>query len=89
MKMENWSRRDFLKTASAATLSALAAGFPRAVFSADAKPEVEKLKATADTVIVLWMGGGMAHTETFDPKRYTPFEKGMAPDAFLSTVPQH
>ena len=79
----NWSRRDFLKTASAATLSALAAGFPRAVSAA----ELEKIKATADTVIVLWMGGGMAHTETFDPKRYTRFEKGMSPDAFLSTFP--
>ena len=81
----SWSRRDFLKTASAATLSALAAGFPRAVMSAEDAPE--KIKATADTVILLWMGGGMAHTETFDPKRYTPFEKGMAPDAFLSTFP--
>jgi len=80
-----WSRRDFLKTASAATLSALAAGFPRAVFSEPAKAEAQKLRATADTVIVLWMGGGMAHTETFDPKRYTRFEKGMSPDAFLST----
>ena len=80
-----WSRRDFLKGASAATLSALAAGFPRAIFANE--PSAEKLKATADTVIVLWMGGGMAHTETFDPKRYTPFEKGMAPDAFLSTFP--
>src|ERR1700752_4365609 len=79
----NWSRRDFLKTASAATLSALAAGFPR-LASAN---EVEKIKATADTVIVLWMGGGMAHTETFDPKRYTPFEKGMSPDGVLSTFP--
>ena len=46
-----------------------------------------KPKATADTVIVLWMGGGMAHTETFDPKRYTPFEKGMSPDKVLSTFP--
>jgi len=80
-----WNRRDFLKTASAATLSALAAGFPRAVFADETK--ADKSKATADTVIVLWMGGGMAHTETFDPKRYTPFEKGMAPDAFLSTFP--
>lgn len=77
------SRRDFLKSASAATLSALAAGFPRAVFA----DEVEKIKASADTVIVLWMGGGMAHTETFDPKRYTPFTNGMAPDSFLSTFP--
>lgn len=78
-----YSRRDFLKTASAATLSALAAGFPRAILA----NEVDKIKASADTVIVLWMGGGMAHTETFDPKRYTPFTKGMAPDSFLSTFP--
>src|SRR5881296_3173059 len=79
------TRRDFLKTASAATLSALAAGFPRAVLATEAKEE--KIKALADTVIVLWMGGGMAHTETFDPKRYAPFEKGMKPDDFLSTFP--
>src|SRR5215470_12050853 len=77
------TRRDFLKTASAATLSALAAGYPRRVL---AETE-EKIKPTADTVIVLWMAGGMAHTETFDPKRYTPFEKGMAPASVLSTFP--
>src|ERR1043166_5247273 len=88
MKMNSqWSRRDFLKTASAATLSALAAGFPRAVLSQEVKEAAQKIKPTADTVIVLWMGGGMAHTETFDPKHYTPFEKGMSPDAFLSTFP--
>src|SRR5262249_4899588 len=82
---QNWTRRDFLKTASAATLSALAAGYPRALPGAEeAEP---KIKATADSVIVLWMGGGMAHTETFDPKLYTPYEKGMAPSAFLSTFP--
>jgi hypothetical protein len=33
------------------------------------------------------MGGGMAHTETFDPKRYTPYDKGMSSSAFLSTFP--
>src|SRR2546422_6019687 len=83
--MKTTSRRDFLKTASAATLSALAAGYPRSLFSAE--DNSDKRKATADSVIVLWMAGGMAHTETFDPKRYTAFEKGMSPDSVLSTFP--
>ncbi len=77
------SRRDFLKTASAATLSALASGAPRLLAAA----EEEKIAPTADTVIVLWMAGGMAHTETFDPKRYAPFVKGMDPKGVLSTFP--
>src|SRR4051812_30190134 len=77
------SRRDFLKTASAATLGALAANYSRPIFAADASAP----KATADTVIVLWMGGGMAHTETFDPKLYTPYEKGLDPNRVLSTFP--
>ena len=78
------TRRNFLKTASTATLPALAAGFPRQLLAEPA----EKIKPTADTVIILWMAGGMAHTETFDPKRYTAFESGLKPDAVLSTFPQ-
>src|SRR5256885_8154563 len=77
------NRRDFLKTASAATLSAMAAGFPRQIL---AETE-EKITPTADTLIILWMAGGMAHTETFDPKRYTPFEKGVESNKVLCTFP--
>jgi hypothetical protein len=77
------TRRDFLARASAATLSALAAGFPRAVLAQD----TERIAPTADAVIVLWMAGGMAHTETFDPKRHTPFEPGLKPEQVLSTFP--
>jgi hypothetical protein len=92
--LSDWSRRDFLKGASAATLAALGAGEPRLArgaaqdpepapeSSADALPE-----ATADSLIVLWMAGGMPHTETFDPKRYTPFEPGMPAGAVLTTFP--
>src|SRR5256884_1367129 len=78
------NRRDFMKTASAATLSALAAGYPRAWLGAEPQ---EKIKPPADTLIVLWLAGGMAHTETFDPKRYTPFERGMKSAEMFSTFP--
>lgn len=80
----HWNRREFLRTASAATLSALAAGYARPLLAKEAEP---KIKPTADTLIVLWMAGGMAHTETFDPKRYTAFEKGLEPNKVLSTFP--
>src|SRR5437879_771161 len=80
----NLNRREFLRTASAAAWSALAAGYPRALIAAEAE---ERIKPTADTLIVLWLAGGMAHTETFDPKRYSPFERGMKPAELYSTFP--
>lgn len=44
-------------------------------------------KAKADSMILLWLAGGVAQTETFDPKKYTPFEKGIAAQKVLSTFP--
>jgi hypothetical protein len=79
-----WSRRDFLRTASVATLSALAAAAPRSLLASE---PAEKIKPTADRVIVLWMAGGMAHTETFDPKRYTAYASGLNSNDVLSTFP--
>ena len=79
------NRREFLATASAATLSALAAGLPRVARG----QAIEKIAPTADAVIVLWMAGGMAHTETFDPKRFTPYTPGLAPDQVLEHVSRH
>ena len=58
---QDLSRRAFLKTASAATLSALAAGYPKSLLAEEAARQA-KNKGTDDTVIVLWMAGGMAHT---------------------------
>ena len=78
-------RRDFLKGAGAATLS-LAAGSPRALASQPARRPPDHLPR-ADTLIVLWMAGGMAHTETFDPKPYVPFSKGMNARGVASTFP--
>lgn len=77
------NRRDFLKTASLATLSALAAGAPRELRA----EKLERIEPTADCVILLWMAGGMAHTETFDPKAYQPYRAGMKSSEVLSTFP--
>lgn len=82
------TRRDFLKHASAATLAALAAGHARAFQPVTGKAQPEPPPpATADTLIVLWMAGGMPHTDTFDPKRHMPFEVGMDPARLATTFP--
>ncbi|TDB60434.1 DUF1501 domain-containing protein [Arundinibacter roseus] len=80
----HWNRREFLQRASAATLAALAAGAPVSNLLSGCR-KTGQTNGTADTVILLWMAGGMAHTETFDPKRFTPFEKGMEGNRVLST----
>src|SRR5271167_571995 len=74
------SRRHFMKASAAATLAALTGNEARLI----AGPKIEP---RADSVILLWMAGGMAQTETFDPKRYTPYEAGLASDKVLSTFP--
>jgi hypothetical protein len=82
----NWNRREFLQKTSAATLAAMAAGVPMSSLLSGCKTrQPGQTNGTADTVILLWMAGGMAHTETFDPKRYTPYETGMDPNRVLST----
>jgi Protein of unknown function (DUF1501) len=73
------TRRDILKSA---TLAALTGVEPQLLRAATAAPP-----ATADAVIVLWMAGGMAQTETWDPKRYTPFAPGVRTERVLSTFP--
>ncbi|MCE9533622.1 MAG: DUF1501 domain-containing protein [Planctomycetes bacterium] len=55
--MTSISRRDFLAASSAAAFAPLL-------------PAMDKLpKGKADSVIMLWLGGGAAHMDTFDPKR--------------------
>ncbi|WP_299119327.1 DUF1501 domain-containing protein [uncultured Winogradskyella sp.] len=83
------SRREFIKKMTAASLAASATSIPLASFLSSCSPEVQKRAATADSVILLWMAGGMAHTETFDPKAYAPFKKGLETNKVLSTFPKH
>ena len=54
MTRSNWTRRDLLKTGAALAAPAMhAAAVP---------------KGKADACIFLWLGGGAAHMDTFDPK---------------------
>jgi hypothetical protein len=83
MSLSN-SRRDFIKKTGTATLATLGMGSPLAGLLSSCE---SKIPSTADSVILLFMAGGMAHTETFDPKKYTPFRKGMEAKEVLSTFP--
>lgn len=82
---ESRARRKFLKQLSAASVAALGCGGTRAW----GKPETVLVhpRAKADSCILIWMAGGMAAPDTFDPKRYLPFEKGLEVDKILSTFP--
>lgn len=75
------SRRHFLRASTAATMAALAGAAPRLIGSPAA------LAPKADCMILLWMAGGMAQAETFDPKAFTAFEPGMKSERVLSTFP--
>jgi uncharacterized protein (DUF1501 family) len=79
-------RRNFLSAISAATLAAMAAGEPRRAFANAAEAAMQPMPR-ADACILLWMAGGMAGPDTLDPKRYLPFEKGLAVERLLSTFP--
>lgn len=81
---ERLARRDLLKQLGAASLATLAMGAPRANASSEAIVHPE---ARADSCILIWLGGGMAAPDTFDPKQYSPFEKGLDVSNILSTFP--
>jgi len=75
-------RREFLRSLSASALAALAASAPRRLTAAEEQPVPR-----ADSCILLWMGGGMAAPDTFDPKHYEPFRVGLPVSEMLSTFP--
>jgi hypothetical protein len=78
------TRRDFLGGMTAAAVATLAGAEPRPLH---AEEPIRHPQPTADTCILLWMAGGMAAPETFDPKRYTPFEIGVPAGRILCTFP--
>lgn len=75
------NRREFMKTGLAAGAALSLPGSLRA--------EAEALRSAtgADAMIMIWLPGGIAQTDTWDPKTYTPYEKGMKGSDLLGTCP--
>src|SRR5687768_3800462 len=71
------ARRLFLQRLAAASAAALMTGEPRLLAAEEAGEKLVHPPAKADSCIVLWMAGGMAAPDTFDPKKYVPFEVGL------------
>jgi len=81
---EQLARREFLKQLSSASAAALACGGTPALGNIQ---DTTQPAAKADSCILIWMAGGMAAPDTFDPKTYSPFEKGLDVENILSTFP--
>ncbi len=60
-------RRQFLRTATSGTVGALSGSRALATRTEDSPPASSPGRAEA--CIFLWLGGGAAHTDTWDPKR--------------------
>ncbi len=85
MLRKKTDRRSFLNKIGAAGIAAMTASVSTTPFLSSCSGK--KRIANADHVILLWMAGGMCHTETFDPKKYTPFEVGIESKQVYSTFP--
>lgn len=84
------SRRRLLKMGLAAgAAGALDRVRPARALALPATPKVAVPghKSAADAVILIWLPGGVAQTDTWDPKQYTPYVKGMKGSQILGTCP--
>jgi len=76
-------RRDFIKQLGLASTAALATNGTEAW----GNNLVIHPQAKADSCILIWMAGGMAAPDTFDPKKFLPYEKDLEVKRILSTFP--
>jgi hypothetical protein len=64
MKLTDLSRRDLLRLSTMSAASSMLAGTV-----AHGVEEPKRVRGKADSCIFLWLGGGAAHVDTFDPKQ--------------------
>ena len=76
------TRRKFIQTSVAAVAGA---GLCRYASADAATKAVAKLTPKADALIHIWLPGGIAQTDTWDPKQFTPFRAGMKGSELFGT----
>ena len=76
------TRRQFIETSALAAAGLSASRF---AYGEDSAKTIAKLVPKADAMIHIWLPGGIAQTDTWDPKKYTPFEEGMKGSELLGT----
>lgn len=77
------NRREFLQASAAALCGA--AGLSTGAFASEGLRA--RLPAKADSVIFVWLPGGVPQQDTWDWKAHTPFYKGMRGSEILGTCP--
>src|SRR5438045_516712 len=81
------SRRQLLQWGVAAGTAGALEGLRLPEALAATAVQATKPKASADAMILIWLPGGIAQTDTWDVKKHTPFEKGMKGAQVLGTCP--
>ena len=82
-------RREFVKAGAALGAAGLLSRYASAHNSSRGitEPDPDAPVPTADACIYIYLPGGIAQTDTWDPKRHTPFKAGMAGSELLGTCP--
>ncbi|MDB6026623.1 MAG: hypothetical protein JWM68_2846 [Verrucomicrobiales bacterium] len=78
------TRRRFLQTSAVGAVGLGLSSY--AMGENQTAPSIKpKITPKADSMILIWLPGGMAQTDMWDPKKFTPFRAGMKGNELLGT----
>jgi hypothetical protein len=80
-------RREAIRVGLAAGAGASLWPLGRSVFAGPEEEARAAINPRADSAIFIWLPGGVAQTDTWDPKAFTPFSPGMKGSELLGTCP--
>jgi hypothetical protein len=78
------TRREFIQTTAAVAGAGLSAGTLQSFAENSTQPK-PKLTPKADSMILIWLPGGIAQSDTWDTKQFTPYRAGMKGNELLGT----